>query len=244
MARAKDQDPGVTASAKKTKKPKKRRWYHQVLEAYKMTREQDPAVTWWILGTFVVILALAVGIGLWWGHVWYTTILGLPMAVLGGMFVLARRAEAAAYARIEGEPGAAMAALKTIRRGWTFEENPVAVDPRTQDVVFRGVGRPGVLLVTEGPTTRVRRILEGERKRCARVLPDVKIHVVQVGRDAGQVPLPKLTKAVRRLKPSLNKHEVTVVIKRLTALGAARPPIPKGIDPNRVRPDRKGMRGR
>lgn len=244
MARKKDQDSAVTEPGKKTKKAKKRRWYHQVFEAYQMTRQQDPAVTWWILGVMLCIVGLSVIVGLVWIPLWYALVLGIPMAVLGGMFVLARRAEAAAYARIEGQPGAAMAALKTIRRGWTFIEEPVAVDPRTHDCVFRGVGRPGVLLVTEGPATRVKRMVEAERKRCARILPEVPIHVIEVGNDPGQIRLTKLTKNVRKLKPKLNKHEVSVVIKRLNALGSAKLPIPKGIDPSRARPDRKGMRGR
>ena len=34
------------------------------------------------------------------------------------------------------------------------------------------------------------------------------------------------------------------VTKRLKSLGGAGLPVPKGIDPMRARPDRKGMRGR
>ena len=246
MARKNSKDMPVSpdTGTKKMKKAKKRRWYHQVWDAYKMTRAQDPAATWWILGTFVIILGVSVVVGLLWSNVIYTTVLGLPTAILGAMFVLARRAETAAYAQIEGEPGASLAALKTIRRGWSFDEEPVAVDARSRDMVFRGVGRPGVLLITEGPKARVHRLIEGERKRTMRVLPNVPVHVIQVGRDTGQVPLAKLVRNVRKLKPSLNKHEVSVVMKRLTALGTARLPIPKGVDPMKARPDRKGMRGR
>ena len=72
----------VTAKTKKTRKPKKRRWYHQVWDAYTMTRQQDPAVVWWILGTFLVILGIALGVGFVWGHPIYMTVLGLPTAVL------------------------------------------------------------------------------------------------------------------------------------------------------------------
>ncbi len=246
MARknAKDTPKSADAPLKKTKKAKKRRWYHQVFEAYKMTREQDPAVLWWILGTFFGVIAIAVIIGLLWGHPVYTTVLGIPSGVLGAMFVLARRAEAAAYSRIEGEPGASLAALKTIKRGWTFAEEPVAVNPRTRDMIFRGVGRPGVVLVVEGPAARVKRLVTTESKRTARVLPNVPVHVLEVGKEPGQIPLPKLVSKVRKLRPSLNKHEVSVVIKRLQALGTAKLPIPKGVDPMKARPDRKGMRGR
>ncbi|QIK83730.1 DUF4191 domain-containing protein [Sanguibacter sp. HDW7] len=244
MARKKDDAAAPAQAATKKTKVKKRRWYHQVWDAYKMTVAQDPAVRWWILGTFVGILAVAVILGIVLKGLWFWVILGLPTAVLGAMFVLARRAERAAYARIEGQPGASLAALGTIRRGWTFDQEPVFIDPRTRDAVFRGVGRPGVVLFVEAPAARAPRVGEAERKRTARVLPNVPVTVVQVGREAGQVPLPKLVRHVTKLKPSINKHEISVVLKRLQSLGTARLPIPKGVDPMRMRVDRKGMRGR
>ena len=46
------------------------------------------------------------------------------------------------------------------------------------------------------------------------------------------------------MKKTLTKQEVQAVDKRLAALGSAKMPIPKGIDPYRARPDRKAMRGR
>jgi hypothetical protein len=223
---------------------KKTRWYHQVWQAYTMARKVDPSVTWLVLAAFVGILAVGALVGILLGQWVYWFLLSVPFAVLAALFVLARRAETAAYTQIEGQPGASRAALGTIRRGWTFGEEPVAVDPRTQDVVFRGVGRPGVVLVSEGPASRVGRLLEQERKRTARVISGAPITVIQCGDDEGQVPLRKLPRAVQKLKPRLTKAEVGAVEKRLTALGAVRLPVPKGVDPMRVRPDRKGMRGR
>jgi hypothetical protein len=233
-----------TPSPASPPKVKKTRWYHQVWQAYTMTRKTDPAVTWFVLGSIVGILAVGLVIGLIINRWLYMLLLSLPFAVLAGMFILARRAETAAYAQIEGQPGAARAALGTIRRGWTFAEEPVAVDPRTQDLVFRGVGRAGVVLVSEGPPSRIGKLLESERKRTARVVSGAPITIIQAGDGEGQVPLRKLPRAVQRLKPTLTKQETAEVIKRLTALGAIRLPVPKGVDPMRARPDRKGMRGR
>ena len=233
-------DKSASPAAPKTKKV---RWYHQVWEAFKMTRETDPAITWILLATFVGILGIGIIVGLVLDAVVYFILLSLPFALLAAMFLLARRAEAAAYSRIEGQPGAALAALRTIRRGWTFVEEPVAIEARSQDMVFRGVGRPGIVLVGEGGGN-VARLLESERKRTTRVLPTVPVTVLQTGRGEGQVPLPKLPSRVRRLKPKLTKQEVAEVTKRLQALGGARLPVPKGVDPMRARPDRKGMRGR
>lgn len=242
MARKKN-DVGASDEPK-PKKVKKQRWYHQVWAAYKMTRRSDPTVTWMMLAAFVGVMVVALVIGVLWGHPIYMTLVGLPFGLLAAMFILTRRAERAAYQQIEGQPGAARSALGTIRRGWSFDEEPVAVDPRTKDTVFRGVGKPGVVLVTEGPATRVGKLVDKERRRVARVLPNVPITVLQCGNDEGQIPLPKIARSVQKLKPKLTKAEVGEVMKRLHALGATRPPIPKGIDPMKARPDRKGMRGR
>jgi hypothetical protein len=197
-----------------------------------------------ILAVFFGVIALGLVIGLLVGHWLYFLLISLPFAALGAMFTLTRRAERAAYGRIEGQPGASISALGTIRRGWTFTDEPVAIAPRTQDLVFRGVGRPGVVLIGEGPAHRIDKLLESERKRTARVLQGVPIVLIQVGREEGQVPLPKLARTVQRLKPSLTKQETGEVVKRLTALGAVKMPVPKGVDPMRARPDRKGMKGR
>lgn len=242
-SRTGDGAPDAAASTKQ-KKPRKQRWYHQVWAAYQMTRKQDPNVTWLMAAVFVGILAVALIIGFLWGPWVYMLIVGLPFALLGAMFVLTRRAERAAYTQIEGQPGAARAALGTVRGGWTFDDDPVAIDPRTQDFVFRGVGRPGVVLVSEGPAHRVGKLLESERRRVARVLPNVPITLVQCGDGEGQVPLTKVARSVQKLKPKLTKPETAEVSKRLRALGGARLPIPKGVDPMRARPDRKGLRGR
>ena len=120
---ARDKSASASAPAKPAK-VKKTRWYHQVWQAYQMTRQQDPAVTWLILGVFFGIVAVGLILGLLVFTWWYTLLLSIPFALLGAMFTLTRRAERAAYARIEGQPGAALSALGTIRRGWTFAQEP------------------------------------------------------------------------------------------------------------------------
>lgn len=211
---------------------------------YTMTKGVDPSVTWWMLLGLVVPVAVAVLIGVAIGHWVYMLILGLPLGVLVATFILARKAERAAYAQIAGQPGATGAALTSLRKGWNVDQEPVAVDPRTQDLVFRAVGRPGIVLVTEGPLPRVNRLVDAERKKVNRILPNVPVVVVNAGDGEDQVPLPKLSGKLGRMRPALTKDEVSEVSKRLRALGGVRPPIPKGIDPMRLRPDRKAMRGR
>lgn len=228
-------------------KPKKRRWYHQIWDVFQMTRKQDPSAVWWMLLTFVGIVAVGIAAALIFapGMIWYWVILAIPFGLLGATIVLSRKAERAAYARIEGQPGATSAALGTIKRGWNIEEEPVAIDPRTQTMVFRAIGRPGVVLIADGGTRGVQqRMLEQERKRVARLVPDVPISLIQVGREDKQVPLPKLAAAVRKHRNKLTAAEVTEVARRLRALGGVKMPVPKGVDPMKARPDRKGMRGR
>ncbi len=211
-----------------------------------MTVRVDPATRWWLLLAFGGPIVLGLLLGLLVDHPIYFTILGLLLGVLAAMFVLGRRAERAAYVNLEGQKGAAGAALSSIRRGWTIEQEPVAAEARSQDMVFRAVGRGGIVLVGDGPPTRVRRLLEAEKRKVARVVPNVPVHLFTVGDGGseGEVPLRKLASRVQRLKPQLTKQEVAAVQKRLRALGGIRPPVPKGIDPMNARPDRRAMRGR
>ena len=236
MARSTDAQP-------KAPKVKKQRWYSTLWQAYRMTAEVDRSITWWMVGIFAVVMGVAVAAGIATGRLWYFLFVGLPVAVIIMMFVLARRAESAGYKRIEGQPGASLSALRTVR-GWDFPDDPVDMNPKTLDIVFRGSGRGGVVLVSEGPSHRVSRMLEDQRKRVTRVLPNVPVIVIQCGDEKDQVPLRDLAKRVRKIRPKLDKRATEEVAKRLKALGGARLPVPKGIDPFRARPDRKGMRGR
>jgi hypothetical protein len=52
------------------------------------------------------------------------------------------------------------------------------------------------------------------------------------------VPLYALTKAIYKLEKTLSRAEISVVNKRLAGLGL-NIPIPKGIDPNRMRAGRR-----
>jgi len=246
MART-TKDPSTDA-----KPPRKPRFaqLRQISAVYSQSRAIDPQITWWMIGAFVLVEAVMVLIGLAIGHPIYLGIVGIPLAVLAAGLVMARRAERAAYRQLEGQTGGGGAALGALRRGWYYEQQPVAVeatrpgDMTSAAMVFRAVGRPGVVLILEGPVGRAQRLGESERKRVTRVLPNVPVHVLRVGSGEDEVPVRKLAGKIQRMRPSLTKAEAGAVNKRLKALGPARPPVPKGIDPMRARPDRKGMRGR
>ena len=225
---------------------KKPNWLKQVSTAYTMTRQTDPAVTKWMLLAAGGVLALIAIIALLTGSVLLPLMFGLPFVVLAAMLVLVRRAEAAAYVRIADQPGASLSALNTVRTGsWTWEDEPVDFNAKTGEMVFRGVGRPGVLLVSEGGSdTRAQRLFENEIRRVKRVVPEVPITTVRIGHGEDQVKLTKLSRHVTKLSPVLSKEETAAVSQRLKTLGAKKMPIPKGVDPFSARPNRKALRGR
>ena len=234
---------GLFSRKPKVAKVKKPSRLKQIREVFQMTRKHDPMVPWLMLLAFLGVVAVSFGIGFLLDN-WITgLIIGLPLGLLAATLILSRRAERAAFARIENQPGASGAALGTLKRGWIVEQQPVAVNPRTQDAVFRAIGRPGVVLVSEGPSHRVKPLIDAERKRLARILPNVTIHVIESGRGEGQVPISQVSKKMTKMKNELTKLEVNTVSKRISSLGS-RLPIPKGIDPYKARPDRKAARGR
>ncbi len=239
MARtAKNTDP------KQPKAPKQPGRFKQMYQVFKMTRRYDSNAIWFMLLAFLLpiaaslVLALLITPGSIIGIVLYV-ISGVLAGVLAFLIVLGRRAERAAYGQIEGQPGAVGAVLKSsLRRGWTASEMPVAVSPKTQDAVYRAVGKGGVVLIGEGPKARTTRMLDDERRKIARVLPNVPINFMHVGPDADSVPLHRIPRELNRHKRALNKAEIYAVSNRITSLGKAGLPIPKGVDPLRARATR------
>ena len=216
----------------------------QMWQVFKMTRRYDPAITWYLLLVFIAPLAAGIvaAVLLSPGNV-IAMILYIVAGLLGGLLlaliVLGRRAEKAAYSQIEGKPGAVSAVLKSsLRRTWTASEFPVNVSPRTQDAVYRAVGRGGVALIGEGPRSRTQPMLDKERATVARILPNVPIHMMYVGPDPDSVPLHRITRELAKYKRTLTKAEVVAVSNRLSSLSRNQLPIPKGMDPNRVRAPR------
>ena len=133
----------------------------------------------------------------------------------------------AAYAQIDGQPGAAAAVIQSLRGGNWLVTPAVSVN-KNQDIITRVVGKPGVVLVSEGPSSRVVPLLANERKRTARWLPEVPIYEIQVGNDEGQVPL-KNSRSLNKLPRNLRGGEITEIRRRLDALGnaARRCPSPR-----------------
>lgn len=235
MARTTDSTP---------KPPKEPGRLKQMYQVFQMTRRYDNLAIWYLLLAFLVpvLVGLALAFLLSFDQV-LGFVLYIIAGVLGGilafLIVLGRRAEKAAYSQIAGQPGAVGAVLKSsLRRGWTASEMPINVSPKTQDAVYRAVGRGGVALIGEGPRSRTQRMLEEERRNVTRILPNVPVSFLYVGPDPDSIPLHKLPVRLRQLKHALRKPEILAVSNRLNSLGKNGLPIPKGVDPTKVRAPR------
>lgn len=221
----------------------------QLVETYRITKRSDRWIGLWLLGTFLVVGALGFvlfkilpGSG---AIEWILSVVGgFLFGTLGALVLFSRRAQKAAYSQMEGQPGAAAAALNMLRRGWKVD--PAVGFTKQQDVVHRVVGPPGIVLVGEGNAHRLRQLMASERRKHERVAYEVPIHEVVCGRGEGEVPLPRLMRHLQKMKRQLKPAEMTDVLNRIKALDAARPaiPLPKGPVPTSMKGMRSQMRGR
>ncbi|MBC7279814.1 DUF4191 family protein [Nocardioides sp.] len=223
----------------------------QMVETYKLTKQSDPKIGL-ILGAIFVVVAAVAGVIFWFlpGEgifSWIFTIVGALLAgLLAAMVVFSRRAQKVMYARLEGQVGGGYAALTMLRRGWTVTQ-AVGVEPRSQTLVHRVVGPPGVVLVGEGNSpSKVRSLLASTKRNHARVLGEVPITTIVAGNGEDEIPLPRLTKHVTKIGRKVAGPEITDIINRLKAVDATRGtvPIPKGPVPTSMKGMRGNLRGR
>ena len=137
----------------------------QMWQVFQMTRRFDGTIVLYLLLAFLapvgagIVLAVIFGAGnpvLWILYI----VAGVLAGVLLTLIVLGRRAEKAAFSQIEGQAGAVGAVLKSsLRRSWTGNEIPINFN-KTQDAVYRAVGKGGVVLIGEGPRTRTQPMLD------------------------------------------------------------------------------------
>lgn len=185
------------------------------------------------VGTVVLFVVL----GLVTGYVWQLILLGIMVAITVGLVVFSQLAQKAQYSMLTGQPGAAAAVLQGMRGNW--QVTPAVAVTRDQDVVHRVVGFPGIVLVSEGPASRVQRMLVAEKKRVQRVAIDVPVYDVQCGDGEGQIPLNKLQRHLMKLPRMIKKQAVSEVNYRLRALPQT-VPMPKGPMPKGMRMPRGG----
>jgi F0F1-type ATP synthase assembly protein I len=204
----------------------------QLLAVFKLTRQRDPKIVYWLLLSVLAPLAVGILLGLLLGQIALLGVFGLLVGLLIGLNTFSRRVQRTAYAEIEGKPGAAAGVVERMRGDWRLTA-PVQVN-RNQDLVSRVVSRAGVILIAEGRGRGPRDLLGAEVRRVKKVIGDAPLHDIVVGNGPGEVPLPKLQNTLMRKPRALKKDQVNALDRRLKALGGVAMPLPKGPVPRNV----------
>jgi hypothetical protein len=233
-------------AARSTAPEKRPGFFSQLRSLYTFTQQAFPWLPWLLAGILVLGIAAGVGVGflippvaVWSIILWGFT--GLMLGILGSLMTMTRLSTHAMYRKIDGMPGAAGHVLSTsLGRKWQAADMPVGVNPKTQEAVYRAVGRGGVVIVGEGARGRLTRLVNDERSKVQRVASGVPVTVLYVGHGEGEVPIAKLAPTIKALPKKVDRATMAAVIKRIESVSQSLSsmPIPKGIDPTKVRAPR------
>ncbi len=233
--------------AKRAPEPEKRPgFFSQIKSLFRFTREIYRWLPWAQIAILVggILLGLVVGylippFQVWTLILWGIT--GLMLGVLGALFLMTRLSTKAMYKKIDGMPGATGHVLSTsLGRRWQASEAPVGINPKTQEAVYRTVGRGGVVVIGEGSRGRLTRLINEERTKVQRVAQGVPVTVLYVGHGEDDVAIGDLAKTIKKLPKVVDKPTMAAVIRRIESVSQSLSslPIPKGIDPTKVRAQR------
>ncbi len=233
--------------ASRSREPEKRPgFFRQLKTLYTFTQSSYRWLPFLLVGIVLAGIAAGVGVGfliqpvaVWSVILWGIT--GLMAGILGAMMTMTRLSTTAMYKKIDGMPGATGQVMSTsLGRRWQSGDMPVGINPKTQEAVYRAIGRGGVVLVGEGARGRLTRLVNEERAKVTRVAHGVPVTVLYVGHGEDEVPISQLAKRIKSLPKALDRGTMAAVIKRVDSVSQSVTslPIPKGIDPMRVRAQR------
>lgn len=222
------------AEAKAARKAAAKERRTQLWQAFTLQRKEDKRLLPYMIGAFVLIVAVSVAVGIWAGGFTMVTMipLGVVLGALVAFIIFGRRAQRSVFRKAEGQTGAAAWALENLRGKWRVAPGVAATG--NFDAVHRVIGRPGVILVAEGSSARIKPLLAQEKKRTARLVGDVPIYDIVVGNGDGEVPLAKLERHLTRLPANITAKQMDSLESRLAALGsrAGAAAMPKGPMPS------------
>ncbi|GAA4640075.1 DUF4191 domain-containing protein [Actinoallomurus vinaceus] len=202
----------------------------QIRMVASLVHQANPKAMPIVFAAAIGTLVLFVILGLVLGQALFMIPLGVLVAIAVGMIIFGQVAQRTQYSMIEGQPGAAASLVENMRGRWVV--TPAVQANRNMDVVHRVIGQPGVILLSEGPRSRVGKLIGAEKKRISRAASEVPIYDIQVGTEDGQIPISKLQRHLTRLPRNLKKDQVSELIDRLNALPQAmqmpKGPIPRG----------------
>lgn len=235
-----------TMASRSTAPEKRPGFFSQIRSLYTFTHSEFRWLPWALAGALVLGIAIGVGIGflipplqLWSIILWGVS--GILLGILFAMILLTRLSTRVMYKKLDGMPGATGHVLSTgLGRRWVTSDMPVGVNPRTQDAVYRAVGRGGVVIIGEGARGRLTRLVSDERKKVSRVASGVNVEVIYVGHEEGAVPISQLAKTIKALPKTVDRATLAAVVKRIDSVSQSVTslPIPKGVDPMRARAQR------
>lgn len=238
---------------KKDTKTKKTSMISTVVQVFRFTYKEDRILPWLLAAAILVPTLLAVVVCLVFRFGWLSWILTVLLGVMLGLLIatitLTRRSDRVGYRKMDGRPGAAGSVLSNISKaGFKFPQDPVWIDVKTKDAIWRGTGRTGVYLVGEGEYSRVMKALDREETKIRRITQGsaIPIYKISVGHGPKQVPLSKLQKTVVSKKVKLTPMELDQLNDRLVTLQKRQNSLgmPKGIDPTKIHVSRRAMRGK
>jgi hypothetical protein len=216
---------------------KKKGRFGELVDVLKLVLKRVPLAWLWLglslIGPIAVSIVFAViSTDIITAVIW--VIGGLLVGLLALLLVLGQITQRLMYQNLEGQIGAVSALIKNqLRRSWRASEVPVRMN-KSSDTVYRLVGRPGVVIISEGVKTRVAPLVEDARREASRIVPSIPVHTMHVGADG--LKIGETFKSMYKLKAQLKMAEVRVVSNRLNSI--AKTPMsqmPKGIDPTKVR---------
>jgi len=233
-------------AARSTAPEKRPGFFSQIRSLYTFTHEAFRWLPFLLVGILLAGIAAGVGVGflvppvaVWSVILWGVT--GVMAGILGSLMVMTRLSTRAMYRKLDGMPGAAGHIMSTaLGRNWQGSDMPVGINPKTQEAVYRAIGRGGVVIVGEGSRGRLTRLINDERSKALRVASGVPVTVLYVGHGDDDVPISKLSSTIKSLPKKIDRTTQAAVIKRVDSVSQslASLPIPKGIDPTRARAPR------
>ncbi|WP_040161842.1 DUF4191 domain-containing protein [Nigerium massiliense] len=217
----------------------------QMVEVYKRTREVDPKLDLWVIGSGVLTAVVAATVAILTGAAWWAWVpLALVLGLLVSMLVLTNRAKKGAFSRYAGQPGSAEVALSMLnKKKYSYDLGVAAT--RQMDMVHRVVGPCGIVLVGEGQANGARQLLNQEARKHQQVAYGVPVTTLMIGDGDKQVKLSELQKHIEKMPKVMDAVKLNEVQSRLRALDAVRPkaPVPRGPLPSPKGVNR-AMRGR
>jgi hypothetical protein len=233
--------------AKRAPEPEKRPgFFSQLKSLFRFTRDVYAWLPWAQIAILIggILLGLVVGylippFQVWTLVLWAIT--GLMVGVLGSLMLMTRLSTKAMYTKIDGMPGASGHVLSTsLGRKWQASDTPVGINPKTQEAVYRAIGRGGIVVVGEGARGRLTRLVNEERTKAQRVAHGVPVHIFYVGHGDDEVAIADLAKSIKKLPKVIDKTTMAAVIRRIDSVSQSVTslPIPKGVDPLKARAQR------